>query len=76
MLELRIIQHALTLARVGNFGRAAESLGISQPSLTRSIASLEASLGVKLFDRNRRGIKPTVFGAVFLAEGKVVFLAD
>ncbi|MEQ1802672.1 MAG: LysR family transcriptional regulator [Gammaproteobacteria bacterium] len=72
MIELRLIQHALALARFGNFGRAADSLGISQPSLTRSIASLEASLGVKLFDRHRRGIEPTAFGAVFLADGKVL----
>jgi DNA-binding transcriptional LysR family regulator len=72
VIELRLIQHALALARFGNFGRAAESLGISQPSMTRSIATLEESLGVKLFDRNRRGIEPTAFGAVFLAQGQVL----
>jgi DNA-binding transcriptional LysR family regulator len=72
VIELRLIQHALALARFGNFGHAAESLGISQPSMTRSIATLEETLGVKLFDRNRRGIEPTAFGAVFLAQGQVL----
>lgn len=70
MVELRLIRNALVLARVGNFARAAASLGLTQPSLTRSIASLEKALGVKLFDRDRRGVKPTAFGSVFLAEGE------
>ena len=69
MIELRLIRHALALGQIGNFARAAESLGLTQPSLTRSIASLEKSLGVKLFDRTRRGVEPTAFGKVFLAQG-------
>jgi DNA-binding transcriptional LysR family regulator len=69
MIQLRQIRHALVLARLGNFGRAAVSLGLTQPSLTRSIAGLEKSLGVKLFDRDRMGVTPTVFGRAFLAEG-------
>jgi DNA-binding transcriptional LysR family regulator len=72
VIELRLIKHALALASFGNFGRAADSLGISQPSMTRSIASLEESLGVKLFDRNRRGIEPTAFGTAFLAQGQIL----
>lgn len=69
VLELRLIRHALALGHLGNFGRAAESLGLTQPSLTRSIAVLEKSLGVKLFDRNHRGVAPTAFGKVFLEHG-------
>jgi DNA-binding transcriptional LysR family regulator len=59
----------MVLARFGNFGRAAMYLGLTQPSLTRSIAGLEKTLGVKLFDRDRTGVTPTVFGSAFLADG-------
>jgi DNA-binding transcriptional LysR family regulator len=69
MIQLRQIRHALVLARLGNFGRAALALGLTQPSLTRSIAVLEKSLGVKLFDRDHAGVRPTVFGRALVAEG-------
>jgi DNA-binding transcriptional LysR family regulator len=69
MNELQQIRHALALAQHGNFARAAEALGISQPTLSREIAALESSLGVRLFDRNARGALPTAFGQVLLERG-------
>jgi DNA-binding transcriptional LysR family regulator len=69
MIEFRLIQHALALARFRNFARAAEALHLTQPSLSRSIATLERSLGVQLFDRDKKGIRPTVFGELLLARG-------
>ena len=69
MIDLRLLQHASTLARHRNFARAAEALGLSQPALSRSIAGLEATLGVKLFDRTRQGVAPTPFGERLLARG-------
>jgi DNA-binding transcriptional LysR family regulator len=69
MIELRLIRNALALGRHGNFARAAAALKLSQPALSRSIAALEAQLGVPLFDRNRRGAEPTAFGQVLLARG-------
>jgi DNA-binding transcriptional LysR family regulator len=68
-LDLRLIQHALTLARHKNYARAAAALHLSQPALSRSIAGLEATLGVKLFDRTRQGVAPTAFGERLLARG-------
>ncbi|WP_430332986.1 LysR family transcriptional regulator [Rhodococcus sp. ACT016] len=41
----------VAVARVGHFTRAAEEIGIAQPSLSRQIAALEKSLGAPLFDR-------------------------
>jgi DNA-binding transcriptional LysR family regulator len=67
--DLRLIRLAIALGRHGNFARAAEEIGISQPSLTRGIATLERSLGVPLFDRTRRGAIPTPFGHVLLERG-------
>jgi DNA-binding transcriptional LysR family regulator len=71
-IELRLIQHALAVGRHGNFARAAEALHLTQPSLSRSIAALEASLGVPLFDRTRKGVTPTAFGRIVLERGGTV----
>jgi DNA-binding transcriptional LysR family regulator len=56
-------EHFLVLARVRHFGRAAELLGIGQPTLTRSIQKLEAELGGPLFERAGRRIQLSALGA-------------
>jgi DNA-binding transcriptional LysR family regulator len=71
-LSLRLVQQALVLGETGNFARAAERLRITQPTLTRNIAALEARLGVRLFDRGRGGARPTVFGTALLERGHLL----
>ncbi len=68
-LSLRLIEQAVVLGQTGNFARAAERLGITQPTLTRNIAALEAELGMRLFDRGRSGATPTVFGQAVIERG-------
>jgi DNA-binding transcriptional LysR family regulator len=63
LLQLRYFQ---AVARREHVSRAAEDLRISQPSLSRSIARLEAELGVPLFDRDGRRVRLNRFGAAFL----------
>lgn len=70
MLDLRLLHQALILARHRNFARAAEALHQTQPALSRSIASLEAALGERLFDRSRQGVEPTAFGQMLLARAQ------
>ena len=48
-------------SRKGSLGTAAQRLNISQPALTKSVQRLEEHLGVKLFERDTRGMKPTIF---------------
>jgi DNA-binding transcriptional LysR family regulator len=48
-------------------------LNTSQPAVSRSIAELEKTLGVRLFDRNRRGIDPTDYGRALLGCRLAVF---
>jgi len=72
MIKLNQLVHARALAANGNFHRAAESLNMSQPALSRSIAKLEEYLGVSLFDRQSGGVTPTLFGEVLLGLGKPI----
>jgi DNA-binding transcriptional LysR family regulator len=69
-IDTRLIRHVLALARHRNFARAAEQLHLSQPALSRSIARLEETLGVALFDRTREGVIPTDYGQVFIERGQ------
>ncbi|MBV2186170.1 MAG: LysR family transcriptional regulator, partial [Rhizobium sp.] len=55
-------RHLVVLARRLNYVRAAEELGITQPTLTRSIQALEKQLQVRLFDRDRGGVALTPQG--------------
>jgi DNA-binding transcriptional LysR family regulator len=74
--RLQQYRQALVLARHGNYARAAEALGIAQPNLTRSIAALERSLGVRLFDRGRSGAVPTAFGRIFVERAEALLRSD
>lgn len=56
------LQSFETVARLGTFTRAAEELYLTQPSLSRQIAALEADLGAVLFERGRRGAALTDAG--------------
>ena len=53
MLEDNKIRAFLTVVEKGSFTAAARELGITQPAVSSQIASLEAALGVELFDRGR-----------------------
>jgi DNA-binding transcriptional LysR family regulator len=71
-IELRLLAHALAVGHHRNFARAAAALGLTQPSVSRSVAALENLLGVPLFDRTSKGVVPTVFGRVLLERGASV----
>ena len=60
--EIRHIRAFLKIAETRNFTRAANDLHVSQSALTVQIQQLEESLGIKLFDRNKRGVTLTAAG--------------
>ena len=72
MLKLQQLAHALALNRLGNFHRAAKALHLSQPALSRSIRSLEASLGVLLFERHGAHVRPTLYGEALLRRAEKI----
>ncbi len=63
LLQLRYFQ---VVAQLENITRAAEELHIAQPSLSKTLARLEASVGVPLFERQGRRIRLNQFGKTFL----------
>ncbi|MCQ6279017.1 LysR family transcriptional regulator [Bacillus sp. EB600] len=65
-MEWNQLEYFQTVARVQHMTHAAEILSISQPALSRSIARLEAELGVPLFERRGRSIILNHYGQLFL----------
>lgn len=63
---LRHLRYLLAVADHGGFTRAAEALHVSQPTLSQQIRQLEESLGVSLFDRTSRTVKPTDAGEAYI----------
>jgi len=53
--------------------KAAVHLAMSQPAVSEAIASLEATLQVRLLDRGRRGVEPTIYAQALLKRSTVVF---
>jgi DNA-binding transcriptional LysR family regulator len=64
--EVRHMRAFVEVARCGNFTRAAEELHICQPALTVQVKQLEQTLGVKLFDRDKRHVALTQAGRELL----------
>ena len=71
-LDLRLVRYFTAVAEHRHFGRAAEALHITQPSLSRQIASLEQQMGARLLDRTPRGTRLTDAGEVFLPRAKAL----
>ena len=72
-IKLRDLHVLLAVVQSGSLAKAAEDLAISTPVVSKVIADLERTLGVKLLDRDRHGATPTIFGAALLKSGVAVF---
>lgn len=71
-MELRQLNHFLAIAKHGSLGRAAEAVAISEPGLSKSLAKLEAELGVRLFDRETKGVSLTIYGQSLLPRAEAI----
>lgn len=64
------MKYAVEVARVGSLNKAAETLLIAQPNISRSIKELEADLGITIFDRTAKGMFLTPEGETFIGYAK------
>jgi DNA-binding transcriptional LysR family regulator len=71
-LDLRLVHCFTVVAEHQHFGRAAEALHVTQPSLSRQIRRLEQQLGARLLDRTPRGSRLTEAGEVFLPQARAL----
>lgn len=71
-MDISILQEFVVLAQSETFLKAADILFISQPTLSRHIKSLEAELGVSLFERTTRSLKLSKYGEMLLPYAKQI----
>jgi DNA-binding transcriptional LysR family regulator len=71
-LKPRDLQVFLKVVEDGNMAKAATHLAISRPAVSKTIADLEHTLGVPLFDRTPRGIEPTLYGRTLIKRSVAV----
>jgi DNA-binding transcriptional LysR family regulator len=72
-LKLRDLHVLFAVVDRGSMAKAAKHLTMSQPAVSKVIADLEAVLGVRLLDRNSRGVEPTLYAHALLKRGHVAF---
>lgn len=71
-MELRTLQYFMTIAQEESFSKAAKLLHVTQPTMSRQVAELEESLGVKLFQRTTRKVVLTDEGLLLRRRAKEI----
>jgi LysR family transcriptional regulator, nitrogen assimilation regulatory protein len=71
-MDLVSLRYFIETARQRSISKAAVSLGVVQPALTRRIQMLEDKLGTELLMRHRRGVEPTEAGRIILERGELI----
>ena len=70
MINLQRLRYFVVVARHQHVGRAAQELHVSQSPLSRQVLALESELGLALFTRERKRLKLTAAGQIFLADAE------
>lgn len=71
-MTLTQLSYIVAVDKFKNFGHAAESCKITQPTLSMQIQKLEDELGLLLFDRSSQPIKTTKMGSILIAQARVI----
>jgi DNA-binding transcriptional LysR family regulator len=71
-MDVRGLRQVVAIRQHGSFAKAAEALGLSQPSLSKSIARLEDELKLKIFDRSSQGSVLTPIGELIVERAERV----
>ena len=73
-IDLVSVAQALAVAEHLSFSGAANALGVRQSGVSKRVRLLEEDLGVALFERRPRGVRPTLAGDTFLDHARAIFL--
>ncbi len=74
-MDIQNLRYLVKIEQIGSINRAAQSLYVSQSTLSRILKEVEAQTGISIFRRTNKGVIPTNDGALFLGKVKKV-LAD
>jgi len=72
-LKLHDLHVLMAVVQAGSMSKAAALLNTTQPAISRSIAELERTIGVRLLERGPQGVEPTAYGRALLDGGAAVF---
>jgi DNA-binding transcriptional LysR family regulator len=72
-LKLRDLHILIEVAQLGSMAKAAARLAISQPAVSKSIADIERTVGLRLLDRTPFGVEPTMYGVALIRRAAVIF---
>ncbi|HEX2655227.1 MAG TPA: LysR family transcriptional regulator [Xanthobacteraceae bacterium] len=72
-LKLRDLHILLVVVQQRSMAKAAAQLAISQPAVSKAIADMEHTFGLRLLDRGRSGVQPTAYGRALVARGQAIF---
>lgn len=72
-LKLRDLRILMTVAECGTMGKAAQKLSVSQPVVSKAIADMEHTVGVRLLDRSQSGVEPNAHGRALIRRGIAIF---
>lgn len=75
-LNLNALRVFAAVVERGGFSRAAESLRVSQPAVSKAVRELERQVGVELLDRRQRTPRPTEAGALLAERARELFAAE
>jgi DNA-binding transcriptional LysR family regulator len=71
-MEPRAVRHFLAAYDLGSFAAASDRLNLTPQAVSKSVLRLEAELGVKLFEREGRRIRPTAYAELLLPHARTM----
>jgi DNA-binding transcriptional LysR family regulator len=75
-LNLHLLRLFTTVVKAGSFSRAADTLHISQPAISKGVRDFELQVGCRLLDRTPRGVRPTREGQALIRHAEALFAAE
>ena len=72
-IRLRDLHVLLAAVEAGTMAKAATELGVSQPAVSKAIAEIEHTVGLRLLDRTTKGLVPTEYGRALLRRAANIF---